>query len=87
MNFWLDAMKANSSVGGGVDGGHLDAADTLTLNTSDLNVALITPGGVPGVLDEPVVQAGGLISAITNEKDAVVKVGSAFCGVENTAAV
>ena len=36
-------MKAKSSVGGGVDGGHLDTADTLSLNSSDLDVTLVTP--------------------------------------------
>ena len=75
-------MKANSSVGGGVDGGHLDAADTLTLNTSDLNVALITPDGVPGVLDEPVILA--VFSAVANGEDGVVTLGAASRTGEDT---
>ena len=80
-------MKANSSVGGRVDGGHLDAADTLSLNSSDLDVTLVTPDGVPRVLDEPVVKTGSLIGAVTDDKDAVIKVGAAGSGVEDTAGV
>jgi hypothetical protein len=70
-------MQTNSSVGGGVDGGHLDAADTLSLNLSDLDVTLVTPDGVPRVLDKPVVKTGSLIGAVTDDKDAVIKVGAA----------
>ena len=36
----------------------------ITFTHSDLEVTLITPDSVPGVLDEPVVQASGFISAI-----------------------
>jgi len=85
-------MKPKCSVGGsnfcaGVDGGHLDAADTFAFNASDLDVALITPVGVPGVLNEPVIKAAGFISAISNDKDAVVEVGAAGCGVQYTGCV
>ena len=38
----------------------------------DLDITLITPGGVPGVFYEPVVQAGGLISAVTDNENCVV---------------
>ena len=38
----------------------------------DLDITLITPGGVPGVPYEPVVQAGGLISAVTDNENCVV---------------
>ena len=78
-------MKANSSVGGRVDRGHLDAADTLAFNAGELDVALITPVGVPGVLDEPVVQITSLVVTVSNDKDAVVKVGAAGSGVQYTA--
>ena len=39
---------------------------------SDLYVPLITPGGVPGVLYEPVFQASGFISAIADYEHTVV---------------
>ena len=36
---------------------HLDAADTNAVLDGDLDVSLVTPGGVPGVLHEPVLQS------------------------------
>ena len=38
----------------------------------DLEITLITPGGVPGVLEEPVVQASGFIMAIADNENSVV---------------
>ena len=38
----------------------------------DLEVPLVTPGGVPRVLDEPVVQASGIINAITDNEYGMV---------------
>ena len=37
-----------------------------------LEVSLVTPGGVPGVFDEKVLQATGLINAISDSEYAVV---------------
>ena len=40
----------------------LDAAGTRSARSGvllELDIALVTPGGVPGVFDQPVVQAGG----------------------------
>ena len=47
----------------GVDGLglHLDAADADAILNGNLDVALVTPGGVPGVLDKPVVFAAGRV--------------------------
>ena len=71
----------------GVDGLwlHLDTADTVAINDSELDVTLVTPGGVPGVLDEPVVLAG--LSAPSDGKDGVVEAGTARGAVENTTLV
>ena len=38
----------------------------------ELEVPFITPGSVPGVLDEPVFQAGGLIKAVADNEHGVV---------------
>ena len=38
----------------------------------ELEVTLVTPGGVPGVFDEHVVQASGFIMAVTDSEYAVV---------------
>ena len=66
---------------------HLDTADTIAIDDSELDVALVTPGGVPGVLNEPVVQAGGGVSAPADGEDGVVKIGAALGAVEDTTAV
>ena len=47
------------SVGGDALGVHLDTADAGAVVHSELDVAVVTPGGVQGVLDEPVVEARG----------------------------
>merc|ERR1719491_2726261 len=72
------------SVGGGSPWGHLDTADTLAVDTSELDVASITPGGVPGVLHEPVVEAGSGVSAESDGGDGVIEGGTASGGVEDT---
>ena len=38
----------------------------------DLEVPLFTPRGIPGVLDQPVVQARGLISAVADDDHGMV---------------
>ena len=54
----------------------VDAADTLAaVGHADLDVALVTPGGVPGVLDEPVV--GTVLGTVADCEDSMVKGGAA----------
>ena len=66
----------------------LDTASTgIVASNSELDVTLITPGGVPGVLDEPVVEAGGGIVTVADGEDGVVEGGTAFSAVEDTGAV
>ena len=63
----------------------LDTADTLSVNGGDLDVALISPGGTPGVSNEVVLLAG--LGSVTNSGDGVVELGSAELGVHNTGLV
>ena len=64
---------------------HLDTADTVTVNDGKLDVALVTPGGVPRVLNEPVVLAS--LAAPSDCEDGVVKAGTALGAIEDTALV
>ena len=51
----------------------MDTADTMTsISLFDLYVPFMTPGGSPGVLDEPVVQASLKIIAIADSDHGVV---------------
>ena len=65
------------SVGDNGERLHLDTTDSFSIDDGELDVALITPGGVPGVLDEPVVLTG--LGAPSDGKDGVIEGGSA-CG-------
>ena len=73
------------SVGSDGLGLHLDTADTIAIDDSELDVALVTPGGVPGVLNEPVFLA--VLSAPADGEDGVVKSGAAVGAVEDTTLV
>ena len=74
------------SSGGSRPGGvHLDTADTLAIDGSDLDVTLITPGGAPRIPDNIVVLA--ILGTISNSDDGVVKLSTTVLGVENTALV
>ena len=73
------------SVGLSLGGAHLDSADTVTVDDGELDVALVSPGGVPGVLDEPVVLTG--LSAVADSEDGVIERGAALGGVEDTSLV
>lgn len=65
---------------------HHDAADAISVTVvGDLDVAVVSPGGGPGVLDEEVVLAA--ISSVSDGKDTVVEVGSALGAVEDSTAV
>ena len=74
------------SVGERIKWAHLDAANTLSINDLDLHVALLAPGGSPGVLEDPVWSASR-VSAVTGDEDGVIELGSAFSRVEDTAGV
>ena len=53
----------------------------------ELDVALITPDGSPGVLDEPVFQAGFGVSAVADAEDGVVERGATGIAGEDTGSV
>ena len=62
------------------DSSHLDTADTGAITVvGNLDVSVVTPGGVPGVLDEVVVLA--VLGSVSDSKDTMVKLGSASFGV------
>ena len=48
---------------------------------------MVTPGGIPGVLDEPVVQAGGRVITIADCKHSVIEAGAARSRVKDTTLV
>jgi hypothetical protein len=73
------------SVGVGGERLHLDTADTGTVDDGELDVALVTPGGVPGVLHEPVVLTG--LGAVADGEDGMIEGGTAIGGVEDTGLV
>ncbi len=75
------------SVGGDGERLGLDTADTLAIDDSESDVTLLTPGGVPGVLDLPVVEAGGLVVAPAGDEHGVVGSGTALGGVKDTTSV
>ena len=82
---WLWTCVPASSVGLGEEGVHLDTADTVTLDHGELDIALVSPGVSPGVLDEPVVLAG--LGTEADGEDGVVEVGSAVGVVHDTGLV
>ena len=59
--------------------------DTANAISTDLDVALVTPGWAPRVLDEEVVLSGFV--AIADSEDTVVKLGSAAGTSDNTTGV
>ena len=54
----------------------LDAAGAIGGVLGELDVAIVTPGGVPRVLHEPVILA--IFGAVTNDQHSVVKIIAAF---------
>ena len=44
----------------------------IIISHSDLKIPLITPGGIPGVLYEKIVQASGFIMTIADNEHSVV---------------
>lgn len=63
----------------------LAAADTSTIASSDLDVALVTPSGAPGVSNDVVVLA--TLVSVSDDCDGVVESGWAGSGVEDAASV
>ena len=59
----------------------LDTADaSIVASDGELDVALVTPGGVPGVLDEPVVLT--ILAAVADGEHGVIERGAASGRVE-----
>ena len=61
----------------GIDNHKIDTANTMIIIcivsvNFDLDIALITPSNVPGVPDQPVVQASGCISAVADHEHGMV---------------
>jgi len=66
------------SVGGGELGVGLDTAGTgVVTGDGELDVSLVTPDGSPGVLDEPVLEAGGGVGTVADAEDGMVEGGTA----------
>jgi hypothetical protein len=78
---WSD----DDSVGGRVERMKLDTADTGSGLNTDSDVTLITPPGVPRVLDEVVFDT--VEGTVTNSKDSVVEVSTAFGTSDDTRGV
>ena len=62
-------MEISISVRGWVPGGHLDTADTFSVNGGDLDVSLVTPSSSPGVSDDPVEDWVALSVLLLSESD------------------
>ena len=54
----------------------LNTANAFTINDSYPDVAIVAPGSVPGVFDEPEVLLQTVIVAPSNEKHGVVESGA-----------
>jgi len=75
--YWM-IKQLSSSVGGGVERAHLDTADTGTISVSgESDVARLSPGGSPGVLDN--VEILTVLGTVADSEDSVVESGSARC--------
>ena len=82
---WMTKLRGERSVGRWLVGVDLDSAGAIRAVSSELDVALVTPGGVPGVLNEPVVLA--VLGAVSNGEHGVIEVGSALGAGEDTGVV
>jgi len=76
--YWISSDHISDN---GVERLLLDTAGTSGGVLGQLDVTLVTPGGGPRVLDEPVVLT--VLGTGTNSEDSVVKLGTATGG-ENT---
>ena len=68
---YVSTLTSNDRVGG-----HASNTAHVVLVLGQLEVSLVSPHGVPGVLDDPVLLAL-LVDAIANGKDSMVKGGLA----------
>ena len=50
----------------------------------ELDVALVTPSGIPGVLDKPIVETSGGVGAVADGKDGVIECRATRGIVEDT---
>ena len=80
-NDWIDKDSFSGDCVG-VDGLHVDTADTSARLNSDLDVALVAPGGGPRVLNQKVVSA--VLGTVTNCEDAMIEMVSAFTAGEDS---
>ncbi len=62
----------------GIESNLLNAADTSTIVNANANIALLTPSGSPGVLDDPVVNAVDLILAPADDGNTVISINTAL---------
>ena len=86
MPSWLALrVRTESNIGGRELRLHLDATDALVVTRdANLDVALVSPGRAPRVLDEPVLQATCLVSAVANSEHTMVQCHTAQRVVEDT---
>ena len=68
-----------------VEGLHLDTADTLSVDSSDLDVSIVSPSWSPGVSNDVVILS--TFGTVSNGSDGVVEASSASWSVEDTAVV
>jgi hypothetical protein len=78
-------VTRRESVGGSEVGVGLDTAGTsVVAGDSESDVAVFSEGGVPGVLDEPVLEAGSGVGAVASNEDGVVELSAASVAGQNT---
>lgn len=69
------------------EGVHLDTADAWTILDGNFNITLITPSGVPRVLNQPIVEARGGVVTHTDDEDGVIKAGATQGRVQDAGSV
>ena len=65
----------------------MNATDTFAILDCDLHVALVAPGGVPRVFQEPVVLLGVVVLPPASDENSVVQISAAHLVVEHTVPV
>jgi len=68
-----------------VEGLHLDTADSLTFDGSDLDVSLVSPGSTPRVSDDVVLFSS--LGSVSDGGNGVIEVGSTSSGVQDSGGV
>ena len=81
LEVFLFDERRTFSVGCGPNGSLLDSANTISIDGSDVNVALISPRSTPGVSHDVVLLSTA--GSIADGGDGVIEVGSASSGVED----